>query len=257
MKIVCTIKQTFTTEARIALEGGAISDKGVKNIVNPYDEFAVEEAIKAREAGVADEVVVLTIGPAKAGEALRQCLAMGVDAAYRVWDDSLAVDCAWDVQAQVLAAALEKLKPWDLILAGKVAVDDGSGIVVSRAAEILGIPQISTVTKIDFEEGVVVARREMDGFQEIVEAKLPALVTADKSLNVPRYPTLPNIMKAKKKPMTEWSLSDIEVSPVAAGCARTDLSLPPSKSGAKIVEGEPEEAGTKLAQLLHTEAKVF
>jgi len=257
MKIVCTIKQTFTTEARIAIEGGAISDKGVKNIVNPYDEFAVEEAIKAREAGVADEVVVLTVGPTKAGEALRQCLAMGADSAYRVWDDSLAADCSWDIQAQVLAAALEKLKPWDLIMGGKVAVDDGAGIVVSRAAEILGIPQISTVCKVDFEEGVVVAQRERDGFQEIVEAKLPALVTADKSLNVPRYPTLPNIMKAKRKPLTEWTLEDVGATVGAAGCARTDLALPPAKSGAQLVEGEPEEAGAKLAQILHTEAKVF
>lgn len=257
MKIVVTVKQTFTTEARIALEGDKVSDKGIKYIVNPYDEFAIEAAIKAREAGTADEVVVLSVGPKKTDEALRQCLAMGADAAYRVWDDSLAVDCSWDAQATVLAAALEKIKPWDLILAGKVAVDDQAGIVASRAAEILGIPQISVISTLAFEDGKVVATREMDGFQEVVEAPMPALVTADKSLNKPRFPTLPNIMKAKKKPLTEMSLEDIGVSAPQAGCTRTSLELPPAKAGAKIIEGEPEEAAQKLAEILHTEAKVF
>jgi electron transfer flavoprotein beta subunit len=257
MRIVVTIKQTFTTEARIAIDGGAVSDKGVKFIVNPYDEFAVEEAIEAREAGAAKEVVVLTLGPEKAQEALRQCLAMGADAAFRVWDDVLAADCAWDAHATVLAAALEKMKPWDVLMAGKVAVDDGAGIVVQRAAELLGIPQINVVTKLDFEPGKVVARREMDGYQEIVEAPTPCLVTADKSLNVPRYPTLPNIMKAKKKPMTAWTLADVGATAVAPGLKRTGLSMPPPKKGAKIIEGEPAEAAAKLAELLHTEAKVI
>lgn len=257
MKIVVTIKQTFSTEARIAIENGAISDKGIKSVVNPYDEFAVEEAIKAREAGKAKEVVVLTVGPDKTGEALRQCLAMGADSAYRVWDDSLAVDCAWDVQAAVLAAALKKLQPWDLLMAGKIAVDDQAGIVVLRAAEILGIPQIAVISKLDFEDGKVVARREMDGYQEIVEAPLPALVTADKSLNTPRYPTLPNIMKAKKKPLEVWSLADVGASVATAGVQRTALSLPPAKKGAKIIPGEPAEAAQKLAELLHSEAKAI
>lgn len=257
MKIVVTIKQTFTTEARIAIEDGKISDKGIKNIVNAYDEFAVEEAIKNRDAGKADSVVVLTIGPEKANEALRQCLAMGVDEAFRVWDDSLAVDCGWDVLAPVLAAALEKMKPWDLLMAGKVAVDDGAGIVVERAAEILGIPQIAVVTKLDLEDGKAVGVREMDGYQEVVEAALPALVTADKSLNVPRYPTLPNIMKAKRKPLTVWTLDDVGATVGTSGLQRSSVSLPPAKSGAKIVEGEPAEAANQLADLLHTEAKVF
>jgi electron transfer flavoprotein beta subunit len=257
MKIVVTIKQTFSTEARITIENGAVSDKGIKSVVNPYDEFAVEEAIKAREAGVAKEVVVLTVGPDKSGEALRQCLAMGADAAYRVWDDSLAADCSWDVQAAVLAAALKKLQPWDLLMAGKIAVDDQAGIVVSRAAEILGIPQIAVISKLEFEAGKVVARREMDGYQEIVEAPLPALVTADKSLNTPRYPTLPNIMKAKKKPLEVWTLADVGASAGTPGAQRTGLSLPPAKQGAKIIPGEPAEAAQKLAELLNSEAKVI
>lgn len=257
MKIVVSIKQTFTTEARIAVEGGKISDKGIRNIVNPYDEFAVEEAIKAREAGKATVVVVLTIGPAGADEALRQCLAMGADEAYRVWDDSLAQSAAWDLHADVLAAALKKLQPWDAWMAGKVAVDDQAGIVALRAAEALGIPQINVVSKVDWEPGKVVARREMDGFQQVVEATLPALITADKSLNVPRYPTLPNIMKAKKKPLTVWSLGDLGLAPGKAKSERISVELPPAKSGAKIIPGEAAEAGAKLAELLHSEAKVF
>ncbi len=257
MKIVVSIKQTFTTEARIAIENGAISDKGIKYIVNPYDEFAVEEAIKVREAGKATEVIVVTIGPERANEALRQCLAMGADTAYRVWDDSLAVDCGWDLHAAVLAKTLEKLKPWDVFLSGKVAVDDGAGSVACRTAELLGIPQINVVSKVDFDGGKVTAKREMDGFQEVVEAPLPALITADKSLNTPRYPTLPNIMKAKKKPLTAWTLADIGFTASGAKSQRSSIALPPAKSGAKIVPGEPAEAAAALAGLLHTEAKVF
>ncbi len=257
MKIVVSIKQTFTTEARIAIENGAVSDKGIKYIVNPYDEFAVEEAIKARESGKAAEVVVITIGPERANEALRQCLAMGADSAYRVWDDSLAADCAWDLHAAVLAAALEKLKPWDVFMAGKVAVDDGAGSVACRVAELLGVPQINVISKVEFQDGKVLARREMDGYQEMVEAPMPVLVTADKSLNTPRYPTLPNIMKAKKKPLTSWTLADVGFQAAPAKSQRSGLALPPVKGGAKIVEGEPAEAAKKLAELLHTEAKVF
>ena len=257
MKIVVSIKQTFTTEARIALENGSVSDKGIKNIVNPYDEFAVEEAIKLRDAGKAESVEVLTIGPERASEALRQCLAMGVDAAFRVWDDALATDCGWDVQGTVLAAALEKMKPWDLWLAGKIAVDDQAGLVSIRAAELLGIPQICVVNKLDIEEGKAVAVREMDGYRELCEVALPALITADKSLNTPRYPTLPNIMKAKRKPMTTWTIDDIGITIGSPGCKRTGVYLPPAKSGAKIIDGDETEAAQKLAELLHTEAKVF
>ncbi len=257
MRIVVTVKQTFTTEAKIVIDNGAVSDKGVKYIVNPYDEFAVEEAIKAREAGVAHEVAVLTVGPPRANEALRQCLAMGADSAFRLWDEALAADCAWEPQAAALAAALEKMKPWDLVLAGKVAVDDGAGIVVARAAERLGLPQINVISKLEFEDGRIVARREMDGYQEIVEAPLPALATADKSLNTPRYPTLPNIMKAKKKPLTEWSLADVGLTAGAPGWQRVGLELPPSKKGAKMIAGDPAQAAEELARLLHLEAKVI
>jgi electron transfer flavoprotein beta subunit len=257
MKIVVPIKQTFTTEAKIAIDGDKISDKGIKYVLNPYDEFALERALKAREAGDAKEIVLVTIGAPKSEEALRQGLAMGADSAYRVWDEGIETVCAWDRFAAILAAALEKLKPWDLILSGKVAVDDGAGIVLPRTAELLGIPQIHVVNKVDFESGKVVAVREMDGYREVVEAPLPALVTSDKSMGMPRYPTLPNIMKAKKKPLTVWSLADVGVEAGQPGLKRVGLSLPPAKSGAKMIEGEPEEAAKKLAELLHTEAKVI
>jgi len=257
MRIVVSIKQTFTTEARIAIENGAISDKNVKYIVNPYDEFAVEEAIKAVEAKKATEVVVVTVGPERANEALRQCLAMGADAAYRIWDNAIPLEDAWDVHAALLAKALEKLKPWDLFMAGKVAVDDGAGTVAPQAAALLGIPQIHVISKMEIQDGKVLARREMDGYQEMIEAPLPCLITADKSLNVPRYPTLPNIMKAKKKPLTAWTLADIGFTPGTPKTQRLSISLPPAKSGAKIVPGEPAEAAQKLVDLLHNEAKVI
>jgi electron transfer flavoprotein beta subunit len=256
MKITVLVKQTFATEARIVLdESQAIEDSRVKRVVNPYDEFAVEEAIKMRENGTAKHVTVVTVGPESAAEACRQCLAMGADEAVRIDDSGIEASDSFSV-AEILGAALQEIE-FDLLLAGYVAVDENAAQVAVRVAEILDLPQINVVSKIDVGDGEVTAWREADGQTEVVTAKLPALVTTDKGINKPRYPTLPNIMKAKKKPLTTKSLADLRISAPAPKVKVVAHSLPPAKQGAKILGGTPAEAAAQLAQALRNEAKVI
>jgi electron transfer flavoprotein beta subunit len=256
LKVLVLVKQTFNTEARIQLTGdGTIDDKGVKLIVNPYDEFAIEEAVRLKEKGVASHVRLLTIGPDTSVEGLRQGLAMGADAAARVWDGALAgIDNA--STAAVLAAAIRKFE-WNLIIAGKVAVDDQSFEVPGRLAVLLDAPIINAAIKLDVTDGAVTITRETDAGTETVEAKLPAIVTTEKGLNEPRLPPLPKIMKAKKMPIDEIKLADLGGDLVRKTIAIAGHDLPPARSGAKMVKGKPAEAAVELVRLLKEEAKVL
>lgn len=255
MKIVVLMKQTFTTEARIELDGsGRPNDSKVKKVVNPYDEFAVEEAIQLVERKVAEKVTVVCLGPASAEEALRQCLAMGADEAVRV-DSAGLEEADSSVVASVLAGAVKSMG-YDLLLAGYVAVDDNAAQVAVRVAELLDIPQINVVSRLEVANGTATGWREADGRTEVLEVPLPALVTADKSLNKPRYPTLPNIMKAKKKPLAVKAPADFGINPPASKTRVVKYELPPPKSGAKIFKGTPAEAAAALVKALREEAKV-
>jgi len=256
MKIAVLVKQTFATEARIVLDdAGGISDAKVKKVVNPYDEFAVEEAIQLREKGVAEKVTVVTLGPDSAADASRHCLAMGADEAVLIDSSEIEMNDSAAV-SQVLAAALREIE-FDLLLAGCVAVDDNSSQVAVRIAELLDLPQINVVSKIEATDSEVVAWREADGQTEVMTASLPALVTTDKGINKPRYPTLPNIMKAKKKPLVIRQLSDLGIAAPAPKIKISKIDLPPAKEGAKIFGGTPSEAAAALAQALRNEAKVI
>lgn len=238
MKVTVLVKQTFATEARIVLdEAGAIDDTKVKKVVNPYDEFAVEEAIKLRENGTAEHVTVVTVGPESATEACRQCLAMGVDEAVRIEDSEIETSDAFSV-AEVLAAALKEMD-FDLLLAGSVAVDANAAQVAVRVAEIMDLPQINVVSKIDLGDGSVTACREADGQTEVVSAQLPALVTTDKGINKPRYPTLPNIMKAKKKPLTTKSLADLGISAPTPKVKVVEYAIPLPNKTQRCWKGRP------------------
>jgi electron transfer flavoprotein beta subunit len=255
MKVAVLVKQTFATEARIELDqSGRISEAKVKKIVNPYDEFAVEEAIQMVEKGLATHATAVSFGPADAQEALRQCLAMGADEALLV-DNAGLEGADASVVAEVLAAALKSIG-FELLLSGYVAVDDNSAQVAVRVAEILDLPHINVVSKIEVADGRVTAWREADGRTEVVNASLPALVTADKSLNKPRYPTLPNIMKAKKKPLHVKTPADLGITPSAPKTRVVTFELPPPKAKAKIFGGTPAEAAAALVQALRNEAKV-
>jgi len=256
LRILVLVKQTFNTEARIQLTGdGGIDDKGIKLICNPYDEFAIEEAVQMKERGDASHVRMLTVGPDKAVEALRQGLAMGADEAVRVWDDALAGADGGSI-ANVLAAAIKKYE-WDLLLCGKIAVDDQAFEVPGRLSVLLDTPVINAAAKIELADGGVKVTRDTDAGTETLLTKLPAMVTAEKGLNEPRYPPLPKIMKAKRKPIEDLSLADLGGDLVKQMISVTGNELPPERSGATMIKGSAAEQAAELVRLLKEEAKVL
>src|SRR6266699_4671634 len=201
MRIAVCIKRVPDSEMRvkIAADGKSLDEAGVKFILNPYDEFAVEEALRRKEqAGGGGEVVVVSLGPQAAQETIRTALAMGADRGVLLQTERIPADGF--VTAQALAAEL-KDGAYDLILFGKMAIDDYNHQVGPMVAELLGLPCVTAAAPITFEEGKGTAEREIEGGVEVVEFTLPAVITADKGLNEPRYPALKAIMAAKKKPL--------------------------------------------------------
>ncbi len=264
MKIIACVKQVPDTETQIkvAPDGTSIAQDGIKWVMNPYDEFGVEEALRLKEK-FGGEVTVIGLGPKRVTESLRTALAMGADKAILVTDDALEGSDAL-ATAKALAAAIKDLE-YDVILAGQRGVDDDQGLVGASLAEFLGIPHLPVITKLEASEDgkSVKANRPVEGQTLVLEAALPALVTAQKGLNEPRYASLPGIMKAKKKPLEEKSLADLglDASECGAGARKLEvieLTPPPERQAGKIVEGEsPEEKAAALAKLLHDEAKVI
>ncbi|HOX39862.1 MAG TPA: electron transfer flavoprotein subunit beta/FixA family protein [Candidatus Brocadiia bacterium] len=257
LKILVLVKQTFTTEARIQLDAqGKIVDKGIKYVISPYDEYAVEKAIQMQEAG-GGIVRILTVGSDKTLETMRIALAMGAAEAVRVWDPCLETADS-QITAQVIAAAMKKV-PFDLVLAGKAAVDDQSYEVPARVAGLLGLPLVNAITSLSVSGTTAKVERETDAGKETIEVPLPAVLTAEKGLAEPRYPTLPNIMKAKKKPVQVYGLGDIGLSAAALKPAVQvlGLSTPAPRKGAAIIGGSPQEAVKELVRRLKEEAKVL
>lgn len=255
MKILVLIKQVPDTATKIRLSPGstAIHTDGIKWVVNPYDEFAIEESLRLGEK-LGGEVVVVSLGPVRVEEAIRQALAMGADRAIHLVTDAV-LDSA--VAARALARACAD-EGFDLIVTGKQAVDDDQAQVGPLVAVELGLPQVTVVLKleVDPETKRIRAERELEGASEFVELPMPAVVTAQRGLNEPRYPTLPNIMKAKKKEVKSIPVDSLDVS--TEPWVRIEaLSLPPERPAAKILTGDPEETAKELARLLHEEAKVI
>ena len=264
MNIIACIKQVPDTETQIKIDpaGKSIVKDDIKWVMNPYDEFAVEEALRLKEK-FGGEVTVVGLGPKRVTESLRTALAMGADKAVLISDpaldgsDSLAT-------AKALAAAIKGLE-YDIILAGQRGVDEDSGIVGSALADMLGIPSISLAVKLEVAEDGKSAKvnRPIEGQTLVIETSLPALITAQKGLNEPRYASLPGIMKAKKKPLDEKTVADlgIDASEVGEGARKLtiiQLTPPPQRAAGKIVDGEtPEEKAAALAKLLRQEAKVI
>ena len=260
MNIVVLLKQTFDTEAKIELTpDGKISSAGVNLIINPYDEYAVEEALRIKEK-VGGEVTVVSLGGAQVQDAIRQALAMGADKGVLVQDPAMeGADHAG--VAKVLAKAVSS-QPFDLILCGWVAIDDNAAQVPSRVAEILGLPQVNMAVKVEVDGGRATVHREAEGATEVIEVPLPAVITAQKGLNEPRYPSMKGIMQAKKKPIKTMTLADLGLAPEevggqAAAVKVTSYSLPPARPAGKIIEGEPEDQVRELVRLLREEAKVI
>jgi electron transfer flavoprotein beta subunit len=255
MNILVCLKQTFDTEEKIVVQNGQISEDGVEFIINPYDEYAVEEGVKLKEE-FGGEVTVVTVGPDRAENALRTALAMGADKAVIVNDESLFGD---EFTIANVLAAVARRENYDIIITGNVAVDDGSGQVGARLAEALNIPQVTTITGLKVEGDKVTVERDVEGDLEIIEAQLPVLVTAQQGLNEPRYPSLPGIMKAKKKPMERLTAADLglDSGAIAAKTEVVETFLPPKKQAGRVLEGEIADQAKELAQLLRSEAKVI
>lgn len=252
MKILVLMKQTFDTEEKIVLEGGKVKEDGVQFIINPYDEYAIEEAIVLRETH-GGEVTVITLGPARAEEALRKALAMGADHAVHIQDESLFGD---EYKTAKVLAEYIRTREYDIILGGNQAVDDGSGQVAVRVAELLGIPHISTITKLQVEGTKVTAHRDAEGDLEVVEARLPVLVTAQQGLNEPRYPSLLGIRKANKMPLQMVGAGDLNVTAVSKN-EIVETFLPKEKTGGRILEGDTPTRVKELVALLRSEDKVI
>lgn len=250
MKIAVCVKRTPDTETRIkiAADGRSIDPTAVKFVMNPYDEFAVEEALRLREQAGGGEILVVSVGGESAKETIRAALAMGADRGLLLQTDQVSPDGL--PVARAIAGALEN-GGFDLILLGKVAVDADNGQVGPMVGELLGLPTVTTVAHLEIGDGRGTAEREVEGGVEVVEFPLPAVLTTDKGLNEPRYPALKGIMAAKKKPL--------DVKPVTldeSGYEVTQLTLPPARAGGRIV-GEGVEAVPELLRLLREEAKVL
>ena len=257
MNIYVLLKRTFDTEEKISLANGKINEDGAEFIINPYDEYAVEEAIVKRDAH-GGEVTVVTVGSEEAEKQLRTALAMGADKAVLINTEDDIENGDQYTTSKILAEYL-KDKDADLIIAGNVAIDSGSGQVGPRVAELLGIPYVTTITSLEIDGTNASVVRDVEGDSETIETSLPLLVTAQQGLNEPRYPSLPGIMKAKKKPLEELEIDDLDIDEddVEAKTKTIEIYLPPQKEAGKVLEGELKDQVTELVTLLNKEAKVI
>ena len=258
MEILVLLKQVPATESMIAIadDGVSIKRDGLKYVINPYDELAVEEALKIREAQDG-AVTIVTVGPAKAAEAIRTGLAMGADKGVLV--DPGDLQCDGLAVAKILAAAIKDL-PYDLIIAGHRAVDDDNFQVGPAVAELLGIPNVSMVIQETIADGRMTCTCTVEGGTKEVEAPLPVLISTQRGLNDPRYASLPGIMKAKKKPLDTKSLADVglDAADLQAKTVLKSLRMPPERKSGRIIAGDSIQAKVaELVKALHEEAKVI
>ncbi|WP_128894020.1 electron transfer flavoprotein subunit beta/FixA family protein [Longirhabdus pacifica] len=242
MNIFVLLKQTFDTEEHVRIESGVIADDDVKFVINPYDEYAVEEAVQIKD-DLGGKVTIVSIGPDRSEEALRTALAMGADEAVLIDPEDYQLD--EHSYSKILHAYL-KDQSVDLIIGGFFSVDQGSGQVAIRLAHLLDIPHVSAITELNVEEGKATAKRDAEGDTETVQVALPALFTAQQGLNEPRYPSLPGIMKAKKKPLQRLMLDELGIDEISGKTVSTEITSPPSRKAGEILQGEVEEQVEQL-----------
>jgi electron transfer flavoprotein beta subunit len=249
MKLLVPVKRVvdYNVKVRVKSDGSGVETAGVKMSMNPFDEIAVEEAIRLKEKGAASEIVAVSIGVAQCQETLRTALAMGADRAILVQADESPEPLG---VAKLLKALVEREQP-GLVIMGKQAIDDDMNATGQMLAGLLGWAQGTFASKVELSEGKAVVTREVDGGLETVSLRLPAIITADLRLNEPRYASLPNIMKARKKPMETLTPADLGVD-VSPRLTTIKVSEPPTrKAGAKV--GSVAE----LVGKLRNEAKVI
>jgi electron transfer flavoprotein beta subunit len=242
MKILVSAKRVvdYNVKVRVKPDGSGVDTANVKMSMNPFDEIAVEEAVRLKERGVATEIVAVSCGPAACQETLRTALALGADRAILVDTD---VDLQPLAVAKLLKAIVAKEQP-KLVIMGKQAIDDDSNQTGQMLAALLGWPQATFASKVDIAGERATVKREVDGGLETIEIGLPAVVTADLRLNEPRYATLPNIMKAKKKPLETMT-------PAALG-----VDVQPRITTLKVVEPPRRKGGGKVADVAELVAKL-
>jgi electron transfer flavoprotein beta subunit len=259
MKIVVCVKQVPDTETRvkIAPDGASILESDVNWIVSPYDELAVEEALRIKEAK-GGEVVLVSLGPERAQSALRNGLAMGADSALHLLDPAFGTTDTLGT-ARALAAAIRTLAPFDLVLTGQQGVGGDNSQVPGLLAELLDLPQVTMAVKIELQDGKAVVEREIEGAHETWETALPAVISAQRGLNEPRYASLKGIMAAKKKPIKAVSAADLGLAPadLAPKVRVTAMELPPPRPPVRMIEGDAGNQASELIRLLHEEAKVI
>ncbi len=242
MKLLVAVKRVidFNVKPRVKMDGSGVDLANVKMSMNPFDEIAVEEAIRLKEKGVATEIVAVSIGPAKAQETLRTALAMGADRAILVQTDEEVEPLA---VAKILARIADEEKP-DMVVLGKQAIDDDNNATGQMLAALLGWPQGTFASKIEAANGRVKVTREVDGGLETEDLKVPAVVTTDLRLNEPRYASLPNIMKAKSKPLATKTPDELGID--VARRLETIKVVEPAKRQAGIKVGSVDELVEKL-----------
>ena len=261
MNIVVLVKQVPDSEAMVQVKtdgsGVEVEDRYTLNF---FDSLAVEEALRIKEQVGSGTVTVITLGTQKSLEALRTGIAMGADEAILL-EDSVFVGGDEYATAKALAAAVKEME-WDVIICGKEAFDDSSGIVGPLVAEFLGIPHITTVVKVDLspEDRTVIVEREIEGGKEVIKAPLPVLLTAQKGLNEPRYAALKGIMAAKRIPVDKVEVGSLGIEEGADPCYQVEkFELPPEKAAGTIIQGEDDAAAAaaELVKLLRDEAKAI
>jgi len=249
MKILVPVKRVvdYNVKVRVKADGTGVETAGVKMSMNPFDEIAVEEAVRLKEKGAATEIVAVSMGVAACAETIRTALAMGADRGILVETDAELQPLA---VAKMLKALVDKEQP-KLVVMGKQAIDDDMNATGQMLAALLGWPQGTFASKITIADGGITVTREVDGGLETVALTLPAIVTADLRLNEPRYASLPNIMKARKKPIATMKPADLGVDPA------------PRLTTLKVVEPPKRQAGKKVGSVaelvdkLRNEAKVI
>ena len=259
MKIIVCVKQVPDTETRVkvAPDGRGIVESEVNWIVSPYDEFAIEEALRQRDAK-GGEVVLVSLGPDRVQTALRNGLAMGADLALHVKDPALDAADTY-ATAQALAAAVKTLAPFDLVLTGQQGVGGDNSQIPGLLAELLDLPQVTVAVKIEIGDGQATVEREIEGARETWQTSLPAVISAQKGLNEPRYASLKGIMAAKKKTIDVKDAAALGLDParLAPRTTVTALELPPARPAVRMVAGDPDSQAKELLRLLHEEAGVI
>ena len=248
MKILVCLKQVPHKDARLEVssDGGWINDGNIKFEINEYDTYALEEALRIKDAGEA-EVVVASIGPDRVVQSLRTALGMGADRAIHIWDEALEKADSLGIAKSLAAAARDE--GFDLILTGMMSDDANFGLTGPMLAELLGLPHATGIVKAELKDGAIEVERELEGGAlQVVQVPMPALVTVQTGMNEVRYASLKGIMQAKKKPFDKKSLADLglDADAVAPKVRVEKIYMPPKGGGAEILEGSATEVAQKL-----------